>query len=160
MWHIVALNSNCVVVSCSVGSAQEIWLKNDLAMHAVQCTLAYWHHPRWSVGVVGDEPPYDPFWQDLYNSHAELVLNGHDHTYQRFTPQNPAGVSDQNGIREVIVGTGGEELYTVGTRSTLEVGDSSAFGVLELVLHPTGYDALFRPVAGKKFTDYFSGSCH
>ena len=159
MWHVVALNSNCVVVGCSAGSPQELWLKNDLAMHPVQCTLAYWHHPRWSAGVIGDEAPYDAFWQDLYNAHAELVLNGHDHTYQHFTPLNPAGVPDPNGIREVIIGTGGEELYSTPTRSTLQAGDATTFGVLELVLHPTGYDALFRPVVGQKFTDYFSGSC-
>jgi hypothetical protein len=161
MWHIVALNSNCVVIACSAGSPQETWLKSDLTMHPTQCTLAYWHAPRWSVGQVGDEFKYDAFWRDLYNAHVELVLNGHDHTYQRFTQMNPAGTSDPNGIREVIVGTGGDDLMaTLGTRSTLQVANATTFGVLQLVLHPAGYDAVFLPIAGGTFTDSFSGSCH
>jgi len=160
-WHVVAVNSQCSVVSCAAGSPEETWLRNDLATHTAKCTLVYWHQPRWSVGQVGDEPDYDAFWQDIVNAHVELVLNGHDHTYQRYTPMNGAAAADPNGVREVVVGTGGEELFgTLGARSTLEAEDNTSFGVLQLVLHPDGYDAQFIPAAGGNFSDSFSGSCH
>src|SRR5436305_1119118 len=80
------------------------------AARASQCTLAYWHIPRWSAGAMGDNSNYSVWWTDLYNAHADLVLHGHDHTYQRFVPMNPSGAADSNGITEMIVGTGGEEL--------------------------------------------------
>ncbi len=53
-WHIVALNSNCAYVGgCHAGSPQEQWLRDDLAAHPAQCTLAYWHHPLFSSGKFG-----------------------------------------------------------------------------------------------------------
>jgi hypothetical protein len=160
-WHVVALNSTCVVVSCAAGSPQEVWLRNDLAAHPAKCTLAYWHQPRWSTGQVGDEPQYDAFTRDLVNAHVELMLSGHDHTYQRWTPMNAAGAADPNGVREVVAGTGGEELFSIlGSRPTLEAANNTTFGLVQLVLHPNGYDAQFVATAGGGFTDTFSGSCH
>jgi hypothetical protein len=150
-----------VVVSCAAGSPQEVWLRNDLAAHPATCTLAYWHQPRWSTGQVGDESQYDAFTRDLVNAHVELMLSGHDHTYQRWTPMNAAGVADPNGVREVVAGTGGEELFPIlGSRPTLEAANNTTFGLVQLVLHPNGYDAQFVATAGGGFTDTFSGSCH
>jgi hypothetical protein len=102
-WHLIALNSNCGVVSCAAGSAQEAWLRSDLAAHPASCTLAYMHHPRWSSDdTVGSTPALAPLVSDLYAGHVDLMLAGHAHTYERFGPQDPTGAADPNGIAEII----------------------------------------------------------
>ena len=160
-WHIIALNSNCWAVSCDAGSEQEQWLRADLAAHPAACTLAYWHHPRFSSGLHGGDSTLQPFWQALYDYGTDIVISGHDHDYERFAPQAPDGRADpNNGIREFIVGTGGASHYGFGSvASNSEVRDSSTFGVLKLTLHPTSYDWQFVPVAGEAFTDSGSEAC-
>jgi hypothetical protein len=162
-WHLIALNSNCSSVGgCGVGSAQEQWLRSDLASHANACVLAYWHHPRFSSGQHGSDITYDAFWLALYQAGADLVLVGHDHDYERFAPLAPSGTVDAaKGIREFVVGMGGKTHYAFGTVQTgSEVRDSSTFGVLKLTLHAGGYDWQFLPEPGKSFTDSGSGACH
>jgi acid phosphatase type 7 len=114
-WHIVALNSNCAYVSCVDGSAQANWLQNDLASHPSQCTLAYFHHPLYASGTGSDTPEMLPLWQILYDRGADVILSGHAHRYERFARLRPNpdptayGIPDSAyGIRQFIVGTGGE----------------------------------------------------
>jgi hypothetical protein len=162
-WHIVVLNSNCNKVGgCGAGSPQEQWLQADLAAHPDACTLAYWHHPRWSSGTQhGSEIDVDAFWRDLQSAGVEVVLNGHEHSYERFAPQTPDGVADAGGIREFVVGTGGRSHYALGTAlPNSEVRNGDTFGVLALTLHPDGYDWEFVPEAGQSFTDSGSDLCH
>jgi hypothetical protein len=169
-WHVVVLNSNCaeVVGGCGPGSPQEQWLRNDLQNDlqahpsGQACTLAYWHHPRFSSGTHGDNTLVDPFWNDLYQAGAEVVLNGHDHDYERFAPQTPSGVGDPaQGIREFVVGTGGKSHYAFGTiRANSEVRNSDTYGVLKLTLHASSYEWQFVPEAGKTFSDSGSATCH
>jgi len=163
-WHIVVLNSECVEVGgCGMGSPQEKWLRADLAAHPSGCTLAYFHKPRFSSGLThGNDPEVGAFWQALYDANAELVLNGHDHDYERFAPQDPKGNADpKRGIREFVVGTGGKNHREFGIhKSNSEVRNNDAFGVLKLTLKPTGYEWKFIPEAGKTFMDSGSGSCH
>ena len=163
-WHIVVLNSECVEVGgCGAGSPQEKWLRADLAAHPSGCTLAYFHKPRFSSGLThGNDPEVGAFWQALYDANAELVLNGHDHDYERFAPQDPKGNADpKRGIREFVVGTGGKNHREFGIhKSNSEVRNNDAFGVLKLTLKPTGYEWKFIPEAGKTFMDSGSGSCH
>jgi hypothetical protein len=162
-WHVIVLNSNCGIVSCSAGSAQEQWLKADLAANTSVCTLAYWHHSRWSSDQYqGNNSDVAQFWTDLYNANADLVLSGHSHEYERFAPQNPSGALDTTrGIREIIVGTGGRNFSTFGTvKQNSEVRNASTYGALKLILHPTSYEFQFVPEAGKTFTDSGSGACH
>ena len=161
-WHIIALNSECGFVTggCGAGSPQEKWLKADLASHHNRCVLAFWHQPRFSSGGHGNNKAYQPFWQDLYAAHADIVLNGHDHHYERFAPQTPNGVAAKNGIREFVVGTGGKNLRGFPTIRANSQVRSMTFGVLLLKLHPTSYDWQFVPVKGSKFTDSGHSSCH
>ena len=162
-WHVVVINSNCSEVGgCSSGSAQLEWLQNDLASHPSQCTLAYWHTPLFSSGVHGNNTSMQPIWQVLYDADADLVLNGHDHNYERFAPQNPVGAADPvRGIREFVVGTGGKDLRTIGSLiNNSESHNDNTWGVLKLTLHPTSYEWKFIPVAGMTFTDSGSGTCH
>ncbi|HTA58760.1 MAG TPA: metallophosphoesterase [Candidatus Baltobacteraceae bacterium] len=163
-WHIVVLNSECLEIGgCGAGSPEEKWLRADLAAHPVGCTLAYFHKPRFSSGLNhGNDPEVGAFWQALYDFNAELILNGHDHDYERFAPQDPNGNADpKRGIREFVVGTGGKNHREFGIhKANSEVRNNTAFGVLKLTLKPTGYDWKFIPEAGKSFTDSGSGSCH
>jgi hypothetical protein len=110
-WHIVVLNSNCDYVSCNSTSAQATWLQNDLAANATnkQCTLAYMHHPLYATGTGGLEPRLKPLWQILYNNGADVILNGHDHRYERLARIDPNDNRDLTyGMRPLIAGTGGD----------------------------------------------------
>ena len=104
----------------------------------------------------------DALYKALYAANADVVLSGHDHSYERFAPQNPSGGADSSrGIRQFVVGTGGKNAYSFGTtKSNSQVRNSGTFGVLELSLHPTSYDWKFRPEAGRSFTDAGTTSCH
>ena len=160
-WHIVALNSD---VSMSAGSPQEQWLRADLAAHAQRCSLAYWHHPRFSSGSThGSMAQAQPLWQALYDAGAEIVLSGHEHNYERFAPQTPSGAPDlARGIREFVVGTGGGAgAYPFGTPiANSEVRITGVNGVLKLALGDGTYAWQFIPVAGQTATDSGSGTCH
>src|SRR2546423_2510338 len=162
-WHVVVLNANCDKVGCGKGSEQERWLRADLAAHDSQCTLAYWHQARFvSDKDHGDQPELGPFWEALYDYGAELVLSGHGHVYERFAPQTPSAKADpDHGIREIIVGTGGESHYRFGSsHPNSQVRNANTFGVLKLSLNPGSYDWQFIPQKGKSFRDSGQGSCH
>lgn len=162
-WHIVVLNSNCSVVACAAGSPQEQWLRADLAANTKPCTLAYWHHPRFNSGAEhGNATSVAPFWDALYQHSADVVLNGHEHLYERFAPQTPSALADpSHGIRQFTVGTGGRSHYDFGrVEPNSEVREAYTYGVLKLTLRADGYDWQFVPVAGARFTDAGSGSCH
>src|SRR5215212_7448759 len=109
-WHIVVLNSNCDYVSCNSTSAQAAWLQNDLANATnKQCTLAYMHHPLYATGTGGLEPRVKPLWQILYDNGADVILNGHDHRYERLARIDPNDNRDLTyGMRPLIAGTGGD----------------------------------------------------
>jgi hypothetical protein len=162
-WHIVVINANCSEVGgCGANSPQGKWLSADLAAHPTLCTLAYWHQPRFSSGEHGNDTALQSIWQTLYNAGADLVLNGHDHDYERFAPQDPNGAADPlHGIREFVVGTGGKGLRPITSPiANSEVQNANTLGVLKLTLQPTGYAWQFIPVAGQTFTDSGSGVCH
>jgi hypothetical protein len=157
---LIALNPH---VSASQGSAQEQWLKADLAAHPNQCTLASWHEPRFTSGSEhSNDDSVAPFWDDLYAAGAELVINGHNHQYERFAPQDPSGTADPaRGIREFVVGTGGAGLYSFASpQPNSEVRDDTSHGVLQLTLHPGSYSWRFVPIAGDSFTDSGTATCH
>ena len=163
-WHIIVLNSECRDVGgCEVGSPQEKWLRSDLAAHPSACTLAYWHKPLFSSGGAhGNDLTVKPLWQALYDANADVIVGGHDHDYERFTPQTPDGAADsQRGIREFVIGTGGKNHRPFGeVKPNSEVRDATAFGILKLTLKAGAYEWQFIPEAGKSFTDSGSGVCH
>jgi acid phosphatase type 7 len=160
-WHLISIAA-MAGVAAGAGSAEEQWLKADLAAHPNQCVLAYWHQPRFSSGQHGNDPSYTPFWSDLYAAGADVVVNGHEHDYERFAPQDPNGNADPaRGIREFVAGTGGRNHDSFLTLApNTEVRNASSFGVLALRLRPAGYDWEFVPTAGGAFTDTGSASCH
>jgi acid phosphatase type 7 len=167
-WHIIALNTNCysqTLGGCDAGSAQEKWLKQDLAAHAGSCIIAFGHHALFSSGIFKKHaihPELKPLWQDLYAAHADLVLAGHEHSYERFAPQDPDGKADaEHGMREIVVGTGGRSHDPLGFATpNSEVRDWETYGVLKLTLNPKNYVWEFIPEEGRTFRDVGSGTCH
>jgi hypothetical protein len=167
-WHLIALNSQCGALDgCRASSREARWLRRDLARNrGARCTLAYWHEPRFSSGPHGQEPVYDDWWRELYAAGVDVVLNGHDHVYERFAPQDPDAQPDPaRGIRQLVVGTGGKNHYTPAyafrtVQPNSELRNSQTFGVLELTLHAGGYDWRFVATPGSGFSDAGTGWCH
>jgi hypothetical protein len=163
-WHLIALNSNCSKIAggCDRNGAQATWLRADLAAHENVCTLAYWHHPRFSSGRYGNDARTDRLWRALYDGGADVVLTAHNHNYERFAPLDPNGHVDRaRGIREFVVGTGGrshDRFRTIAPNS--EVRDADTFGVLRLRLGAGAYSWQFVPEAKGTFTDAGSDRCH
>jgi len=179
-WHVIALNSAVCSPStgspCGLRSAQYRWLQADLDTHPnarYPCTLAYWHHPVWDWEKYQNNhwiASYDldrarPFWRLLVARGADVVLNGHNHDYQRYAPMDGRGRRDARGVREFIVGTGGRNLNGLGSPSTrpptLEAAQATSFGVLALTLRPDGYGWRFQTAAGSPaYADSGSAACY
>ena len=153
------LNSNIARTSTS---AQLNWLRQDLAANPKLCTLAYWHHPRFSSRKHGNDTSVGEFWNALYNAGVDLVLNGHEHIYERFAPQRPNGTADNaRGIRQITVGTGGASHGKIMTaRANSVVRNNTTYGVLKLTLRAADYSWQFVPEPGKTFGDSGTGNCH
>jgi acid phosphatase type 7 len=180
-WHLIALNTgqcydqrtiiNGYFQKCAPDSPMLTWLEQDLSQNTKLCTLAYFHHPRYSSGTDhGDDPQRTgAIWETLYTHDADVVINGHEHDYERFAPQdNHANADPKRGIREFVAGTGGGwvapdlggNYFTDPPKPNSEVRAVPAWGVLKMVLHPGSYDFQFLPAAGTTFTDSGNGSCH
>ena len=165
-WHVVVLNTNCDAVGgCAAGSPQDVWLRQDLADHRGSCMVAYGHYALFSSGIFrfhAAHPELKRLWEDLYAAHADLVLAGHEHSYERFAPQDPEGRPDpQRGIREIVAGTGGRSHGLLGFAvPNSEKQNSDTFGVLKVTLSPQGYTWEFIPEEGKTFRDSGSDVCH
>ena len=159
-WHLIALNSNCSNAGgCGASTPQGTWLAQDLAAHKSQCLLAFWHIPFWSSGGRA-ELNTGPFVQQLYSAHADVILNGHEHLYERFALQDPSGNADKNGVREFIAGTGGANHTPVTVvAANSQFRNASDFGILELTLHAASYDWSFVSVSGAVI-DSGSQACH
>ena len=161
-WHAVMLNSNCSEVGgCGSTSPQARWLRADLAARPRACTIAIWHHPRFSSGQSKPDGRSIAMWQALYDHGAELIVNGHRHHYERFAPQTPGGTASSYGIRQFVVGTGGTSLVGFsGAMANSQVRNSQTYGVLRLTLRASSYDFAFVPIAGQTFRDSGTGRCH
>jgi acid phosphatase type 7 len=175
-WHIISLNIECESApfnnDCSTTdggllSQETQWLSSDLAGNHQPCTIAYWHQPTFTAADSSADVPdpsapgadsveglaSDAWWKLLYRAHATLILNGHEHYYARFRPMDPAGHSDPtHGIRQFIVGSGGEALDTLATESdgsysnpNVVTAQDEAFGVMKLTLHPDSYSWDYQP---------------
>ncbi|MGE0878098.1 MAG: metallophosphoesterase [Acidimicrobiia bacterium] len=152
-WHLIALNSNCTEIGgCEAGSEQEQWLRADLAASTAKCTIAYWHHPRYSSGLHGSSTSAEALWNALAAFKADIVLSGHDHHYERFAPID--------GIRSFVVGTGGAESYGVlGSISRSDVVRIFTTGYLKLTLGNGAYSWQYVPTGGFTYGDSGSAAC-
>jgi hypothetical protein len=159
-WHIVSLNSN--LNASTWGKAQVDWLRQDLAANKSACKLAYWHHPLVSSGNRhGNHPHMRRVVEILFRHSVDIAVAGHDHIYERFAPLDPDGKAHPQGLRHFIVGTGGVELYRIGTvKAHSEARNAASHGVIKFTLHRNGYEWEFVPIAGQSFRDRGSAVCH
>lgn len=152
------VDSTCSQARCA---AEASWLSGDLAAHLTACSIVFYHHPRWSSGVQGGLVQRDLFWRAAVAAGADIILNGHDHDYERFAPMDADGAASAVGVREFVVGTGGYNHLPLPTiQPNSEVRNGETFGVLKLTLHADTYEWQFIPIAGQTFTDRGTGSCH
>lgn len=158
-WRIYALNSE---IDVAPGSEQMSWLREDMAAHPSQCTLVYWHQPRWSSGKQhGSNENYQALWQLFYEAGAELVISAHEHHYERFAEMNAEGKPVSPGLRQIVVGTGGRSLYRYSRiLPASQVRNSSTYGVLKVTLRRGSYEWQFVPVPGSFFSDHGNTNCH
>jgi len=156
-WHVLSLNSN---VAAHTGSPQYEWARRDLAEHHAPCTMAMWHHPVFSSGAYGNSLNMREIWRLLDTAGAELIVTGHEHSYERFAPQTAAGQPDARGLRQFVVGTGGADLRPFAAIHTnSEARNSDTWGVLKLLLRASGYEWEFVPVDGQSFRDQGASAC-
>jgi hypothetical protein len=170
-WHVVVLNSNCttVVGGCLTGSPQQLWLEDDLASSGARCTIALWHHPRFSNGIMGPDQRTKDLWATLRGHDVEMVLSAHEHHYERFPRLDENGKGDVHGPRQFIAGTGGQVAYHPKegdapwrqklTPPASEAVDFDHLGVLELTLDTSSYSWRFVTLDGS-VTDHGTDDCH
>jgi hypothetical protein len=161
-WHIVSLNSNIPV---GIGSEQVNWLERDLDANSrsatARCTLAYWHHPLFTSGPsAGSNGLMRPVWDVLYKYGVDVVVNGHDHFYERFFPQDPTAIRGPAGITEYIVGSGGAPLYDFGPTAPNSANKFKAWGVAYFTLRDVGWDSVFIEARTEARLDFTSNLCH
>jgi acid phosphatase type 7 len=157
-WRIVSLNSE---IPSGPGSAQGEWLREELSTRRSACTAVYWHRPLFSSGTIGDNPDMRDLWRILYEFGADVVINGHDHLYERFAPQDPEGHADfAHGIREFIIGTGGAPITGVSRLHTNSEMRATVWGVAVFTLFDHSYEWRFVPVGDGEFEDSGSSACH
>jgi hypothetical protein len=161
-WRIIALDSECEETeTCGPESDQGRWLADELATTSARCTMAIWHVPRYSSGFHGDDTDVQPFWDALYQAGADVIVNGHDHDYERFAPLDAEGEEDrERGMRQFIVGTGGVGLRDFGDpKPHSELRLAVTHGVIAFTLKDGGYEWSWIPIDGD-VTDRGSATCH
>lgn len=157
-WLILALNSE---IDHSDQSPQLAWLRGELASYRGRCAAAIWHRPLFTSGPNGNNPDTRIFWRTLYDYNVDVVINGHDHIYERFAPQDWTGNADMlRGIRQFTIGTGGVPLYRIATVQPNSDVRAAAWGVGVFRLTASSYSWEFRPAEGFTFTDSGVGECH
>jgi hypothetical protein len=161
-WRLIALNSNCRFVSCRGSSRQLHFLRDQLERNRDRCVLAYFHHPRFSSGANEDFGHTGSLWKALYRGGADVVLNGHEHIYERFAPQRPSGIRDHEGITEMIAGTGGYFLFPVEVppEQNSQFTFNGGFGILSLRLAPERFDWSFNLASNGASIDHGRRRCH
>ena len=163
-WRVIGINSNCAQIGgCQTGSAEERYLRSKLyndKKNKRKCTLAIWHHPRFSSGQHGDDEGMSDIWQTLQDYDGEMVLSGHDHGYERFLPMNSDGTGGgSDTIPSWVVGSGGKSLYPIAHSRPNSAGYSLSFGVLKIDLYSKGYKWRYYPTGGNS-SDSGGGLCH
>jgi hypothetical protein len=157
-WHILALNS-------SLSAAEQIpFVQQELAVNRTRCALAYWHYPVFTSGPSNgsaEQRVMRDMWRTLFELGVDVVVNGHDHLYERFSPQDGDGRPNPTlGMTEFIVGTGGAPLYSFGARAPNSAAQVQTYGVLKLVLHEADYEWSFIQAGSGLTFDSGRAGCH
>lgn len=154
-WSLFALNSN---IAAETGSGQMAWLKAEVSANS-GCKLAAWHHPVVSSSIRGNNSIMQAIWSELATRKVDIILQGHEHHYERFAPMQSDGLGNaSSGIRSFVVGTGGAALYDFGSTKPMSEARIKDFGVLVLKLYPSRYEWSFMTIDGA-ILDSGSASC-
>jgi hypothetical protein len=162
-WHVLALNSECDHIGgCGPSSPQVRFIESDLAAHPTACTLAYFHRPHFTSGANDDDGDMKSVWDAAYAGNVDLILNGHEHLYERFGPQTPDGAADPTrGIRQITIGEGGRSRHAfVGAAPNSEFRDNLTLGIGELTLRDGSYDWRLVGAPSGRIADSGSSRCH
>ncbi len=147
-WKVLLLDSNCEYVGgCGRFSRQGRWIKRELRATSAACVIAAWHHPLQTsgeyAGNADSRSRARKLWKAVAAGGADIVLNGHDHIYERF--------AKRGGVQEFVVGTGGKNHYDITTKahgSRKRINDR--YGVLKLTMRANGsYRHAFVTADGK-----------
>lgn len=113
--------------------------------------IVVWHEPRFSSGEEhGSDPDMQPLWAAAVAARAAVVLNGHDHDYERFAPLDAAGDPVRHGTTEFVTGLGGHHIREFGDIEAHSVARFTGTpAVLFLTLRPDGYSWAERTVDGR-----------
>ena len=141
-WHFISLNSNASRFPVDINSAQYAWLSQDLAANSGACTIVYFHHPLFNIGPEGPTTAMSDIWALMAQNNVSIVLNGHDHDYQRWVALDANGQPSPSGITEFVAGGGGHGTQTILNSDSRVVYSNDlspqAFGALKLALNPGG----------------------
>jgi fibronectin type 3 domain-containing protein len=148
-WHLISLDSNQAFNQTAPGTPQYQWLVNDLSANTSQCTIAYFHHPPYNIGDEGPSSNMAAIWSLLAQHGVDLVVTGHDHTYQRWQPLDGSGNPDPNGVTEIVVGSGGHALGGFPTSDSRVAASAQQFGALRLELNGGGASYQFVTAQGQ-----------
>lgn len=171
-WHMINLDSNCFAIDCSIDGRQMRWLAAELKRYrdnpASRCLAAYFHHPLYSAGMprgrVGEKSLVGNIWSLLYIHGADLVINGHQHFYERHRPLDRWGRPDETGITQVISGTGGSMLYRTGFSNGAHLSSSAArtsrYGATFFKLGRSSWSSVFKDTRGAHFDQTPKTACH
>jgi calcineurin-like phosphoesterase family protein len=155
-WLVLMLNSN---IDASATSAQYQFVRESFQGRPFRCQMAIWHHPLYSSGPNGPHPHMKPIYQLLFEQGVDVVVNAHDHLYERFSRQDADGRQVENGIRQFIVGTGGATLTRAMRATPNSAIVLSTYGIMRFTLRADSYDWEFLETAGS-LGDNGSTPCH
>jgi hypothetical protein len=163
-WHFISLDSNLTKIGNSGQSAQSLWLQQDLAANAKSCTIVYYHHPLYNIGPEGSAIALTGIWSLLAQYGVTIVLNGHDHDYQRWVPLDGSGQPSPNGITEFVVGSAGHGIQKiVNTDNRVAYSNDTypaAFGVLVLQLSQGSASFSYQSTSGSTLDSGFIPCVH
>jgi hypothetical protein len=146
-WHLIALDTN------RGDSSALSFLDADLSRQPTgKCLLMYLHHPLHSSGAAyrGGIPGVRSLYDSFYLAGGDVVLSGHEHNYERFARQDPSERPTLAGYRQLVVGTGGNDLRGFSTPEPNSQVRISQYGVVKLVLKQRSYQADFIGIEGAR----------
>lgn len=132
------LDSTPGLTSRAVLEDQRAWLIKELAQSEANFKIVVLHHPPYSSAKHGSTKRYQWNYAEMG---ADLVISGHDHTYERII---------RRGGMYVVDGTGGAKLYKCKKLVYGSLGcDDKHYGALFLYVNSTQLRGVFRSTSGQ-----------
>jgi hypothetical protein len=168
--HVIALDTFSAsggVDDGALPAGEAEWLAQDLEAHKdASWILVFLHQPPYSSSDAhGDAPRVQQAFVPLFEQYGvDVVIGGHDHTYERSYPlqggqpsqTDPANYTTGNGVLYVITGGGGQELYQLQSQQpSWSAARASIYHVVELNVTASRIEGRIVPTNGDTFADRF-----